>query len=97
MRVRVLGEAKQDLVDGYRFYESQEEGLGEYFLESLLSDIDSLHKYAGIHPQHFGRHRLLSKRFPYAVYYQVEDGAACVRAVLDCRQDPSRTERRLLR
>jgi hypothetical protein len=73
MKIEILGEAQQDLVDGSRFYESQSPGLGEYFLDSLFSDIDSLQIYAGIHALHFGYHRLLSKRFPYAVYYRVEN------------------------
>ena len=71
MRVEVLDEAEQDLVDGAHFYAAQEPGLGQYFLDSLFSDVDSLQLYAGIHPVHLGYHRLLSKRFPYAVYYRV--------------------------
>jgi plasmid stabilization system protein ParE len=95
MRVEVLDEAEQDLVDGARFYEAQEPHLGQYFLDSLFSDVDSLQLYAGIHPIHFGYHRLLSKRFPYAVYYRVEGNVAQVWAVLDCRQDPDQIVRRL--
>ena len=59
----------EDLVEGSRFYEKQAEGIGAYFLDSLFSDIDSLVISAGAHPVHFGKyHRLLSKRFPFAVY-----------------------------
>jgi len=46
--------------------------VGEYFLDSLFSDIDSLALYAGSHRKVFGFHRLLAKRFPYAIYYQVD-------------------------
>jgi hypothetical protein len=95
MRIEILGAAQQDLVDGFRFYESQAQGLGDYFLDSLFSDIDSLQIYAGIHALHFGYYRLLSKRFPCAAYYRVENEVARVRAVLDCRRDPARIERRL--
>lgn len=42
MKVRILDEAQEDLVDGFRFYEGQSPGLGGYFLDSLFSDIDSL-------------------------------------------------------
>ena len=93
MRVEVLDAAEQDLVDGAYFYEAQEPGLGQYFLDSLFSDVDSLQLYAGIHSAHFGYHRLLSKRFPYAVYYRVTGNVAQVWAVLDCRQDPERVVR----
>ncbi len=95
MKVQVLEEAVSDLADGYRFYESQIEGLGDYFLDSLWSDIHSLCLYGGVHVIHYGYHRLLSKRFPFAVYYRIEDGAARVRAVLDCRRDPDWTSARL--
>ncbi|MBI2440322.1 MAG: type II toxin-antitoxin system RelE/ParE family toxin [Lentisphaerae bacterium] len=95
MRIEILREAQQDLTDGFRFYESQATGLGDYFLDSLFSDIDSLHLYAGIHTLHFGYHRLLSKRFPFAIYYRVEKETVRVRAVLDCRRDPARIQKRL--
>ena len=89
MRVQVLEEATADLADGFRFYERQADGLGDYFLDSLWSDIQSLRLYGGMHAIHNGYHRLLSKRFPYAVYYRIEDGVVRVRAVLDCRRDPN--------
>ena len=63
MRVQVLDEATADLADGFRFYERQADGLGDYFLDSLWSDIHSLRFHGGIHSVHNGYHRLLSKRF----------------------------------
>lgn len=69
--------------------------LGEYFLDSLLSDIDSLQLFAGIHPWHFGYQRLLSKRFPFAIYYRIDGDIIHVFAVLDCRQDPKKVQDRL--
>lgn len=95
MRVQILDEAEQDLLDGARFHESQIAGLGHYFLDSLFSDIDSLQIYGGIYSVHFGYCRLLSKRFPFAIYYRVEEDVARVRAVLDCRQDPEKIRNRL--
>jgi len=89
MKIEILDEALQDLIDGFRFYEKQAEGLGEYFLDSLFSDIDSLQVYAGIHSLHFGYHRFLSKRFPFAIYYRVKRKTVRVYAILDCRRDPA--------
>ncbi len=51
MKIKILEEAGQDLIDGFTFYEAQESGLGDYFLDSLFSDIDSLQLFAGIHPR----------------------------------------------
>ncbi len=74
MKIKILESAKEDLREGFYFYESQKNGVGSYFLESLFSDIESLTLFAGIHGIHFGRyHRLLSKRFPFAIYYRVEE------------------------
>jgi plasmid stabilization system protein ParE len=92
MKIRLLTSAFNDLAGGRDFYERQGEGLGEYFLDSLFSDIDSLVLYAGIHRKVFGFHRLLSKRFPHAIYYQLENGnVVIVYRVLDCRQHPDKT------
>ena len=90
MRIKILSSAVVDLYTGRLFYEKQGEGLGEYFFDSLFSDIDSLALYASIHPKIFGHHRLLSRRFPYAIYYTLEDDLVIVRRVLDLRRHPSR-------
>jgi plasmid stabilization system protein ParE len=95
MRIEILSGANEDLLNGYRFYERQAPNLGDYFLDSLYSDIDSLIVFAGIHPLVYGRHRSLSKRFPYAIYYSVEAETVRVHAVLDCRRNPSWIRRRL--
>jgi len=54
MKIVILSSARDDLADGFAFYEEQQEGLGDYFEESLFSDIDSLRLYAGIHRKVFG-------------------------------------------
>jgi hypothetical protein len=82
-------------VDGFCFYEAQQAGLGDYFLDSLFSDIDSLQLFAGIHRRHLGFYRLLSKRFPFAIYYRIEGKVVNVHAVMDCRQNPERIRERL--
>ena len=88
MRIKILSSAVDDLLGGRLFYDRQGEGLGEYFFDSLFSDIDSLALYAGIHSKVLGYHRLLSKRFPYAVYYTHDGGVAVVWRVLDLRRHP---------
>lgn len=96
MIVRILDSALEDLDLGRNFYERQSEGLGAYFLDSLLSEIDSLILFAGIHREVFGYYRLLARRFPYAVYYRIEEQQiAVVWRVLDLRQAPAKTRRAL--
>ena len=92
MKIRILTSALNDLADGRDFYKRQAAGVGDYFLDSLFSDIDSLAFHAGVHRKVFGFHRLLSHRFPWAIYHRF-DGAESVVVfrVLDCRQDPGKT------
>lgn len=95
MRIEILDEAEEDLIEGFHFYEGQEAGLGSYFLDSLFSDIDSLLVYAGIHETVYGYRRCLSKRFPFAVYYSIDGELIRVHAVLDCRRNPTWIRSRL--
>jgi hypothetical protein len=90
MKIQILDLATADLIEGYRFYEDRETGLGDYFLSNLYADIDSLAIFGGLHQtpyRHF--HRALSRRFPFAIFYTVEANVVKVRAVIDCRRKPS--------
>jgi len=86
--VIVLDEAADDLQVGKAFYDEIEYGVGDYFIDCLLSDIAALKMYAGIHSRHFGFLRMLSKRFPFCIYYEIEDDIGVVVAILDMRMNP---------
>ncbi len=93
MKVRILTSALEDLAAGRKFYERQGEGLGEKFFDSVFADIDALALYGGIHRQHFGFHRRLATRFPFAIYYRLNaEQEVVIYRVLDCRQDPAKTK-----
>jgi hypothetical protein len=57
VKIRILTSARKDLADERDFYDRQAEGVGDNFLDSLFSDIDSLALHAGIHRKVFGFHR----------------------------------------
>lgn len=89
MNLQVRPIALEDLAKGREFYDFQELGVGDYFFDSVFSEIDSLKLYAGMHPKVFDLYRMLTRRFPYAVYYEVPNkDNAIVWRVLDLRQDP---------
>ena len=93
MKIRILESALDDLDHGRLFYERQGTGLGTYFLDSMFSEIDSLILYAGIHRKVFGYHRIIAKKFPYAIYYKIENKeVVTVCRVLDLRQSPSKIQ-----
>ena len=90
MPVVVLQSAKDDLRDGYLFDERQGGAyLGNYFLATLQGELSSLALYAGTHNKRFSFYRALSRRFPYSIYYDIEDGEARVYGVFDNRRDPN--------
>jgi len=88
MNIQILHDAELDLLEGYAFYENQTSGLGDYFLDSVFADIDSLKLFSGAHEIRFGYHRLLTRRFPFSVFYRVNAEVIEVWAVLDCRKKP---------
>jgi hypothetical protein len=85
---RLLKEAIDDLNEGRIFYDKIQLGAGEYFWDSLIADIESLVVYAGIHRQYYNFYRMLARRFPYAVYYQIDENIVGIVAVLPMRRNP---------
>ena len=49
MEIRLLETAKEDLREGWQFYERNAAGLGDYFLDCVQADVRSLKVFAGIH------------------------------------------------
>ena len=84
----VLKEAVDDLERGKNFYNKKSNILGNYFWNNLLSDIEMLSIYGGIHKKEYGLYRMLSKRFPYAIYYTLKKSEVYVVAVLPLRRAP---------
>ena len=77
--VRISEDALQDLNDGFLFYEAQAPGLGDYFAACLRADIEGVRMCAGVHRVvYLDFHRLLSKVFPYGVFYTIEHECAVV-------------------
>ncbi len=87
--VVISEEADQDLKTGKRFYERGGEEVGEYFAECLVGDIESLLIHAGIHLKKHGYYRMLSRKFPYAIYYKILEDIVQVVEILPVRRDPA--------
>ncbi|WP_404358354.1 type II toxin-antitoxin system RelE/ParE family toxin [Methylotuvimicrobium sp. KM1] len=84
--IRMLDDAVKDLDEGRVFY--QKHGVGNYFWDSLLSDIESLLIHSGVHLKEHGFYRMLAKRFPYAIYYDIRFNFIDIIAVLPIRRNP---------
>lgn len=93
----VLKQVADDLQRGKQFYDSNQQGIGDYFFDSVVADIESLRLYAGIHNKYLIVYRMLAKRFPYAIYYDVLEATIIVIAVLDLRRNPAWIRKQLNR
>jgi plasmid stabilization system protein ParE len=95
MDIRLLDGAKEDLRNGWFFYERQSQGLGDRFLDAIEAEVQTLALYAGIHLKVEGFYRMLIRRFPFALYYLIDDDTIAIYAILDCRRDPNGLLKRL--
>lgn len=95
IQIRTTEEARDDLGEAFKFYEIQEPGAGEYFASCLKADIASQRITAGIHRKASGFHRMLSRVFPYAIYYRFFDDTVVIVAVIDTRRNPKWIRKRL--
>ena len=49
MKINIVDQNENVLLEEYNFYEAQTAELNRYFLDCIYSDIESLILYAGIH------------------------------------------------
>jgi plasmid stabilization system protein ParE len=86
--VIVLTEAAAGIEGARDYYEEREAGLGEYCVSSVLTDLESLAVFSGIHSRHFGFNRMISTHFPFGIYYRAHGDDTLVVAILDLRRNP---------
>jgi hypothetical protein len=96
-QIKISKYAKEDLKNAYNFYENQLLGLGEKFFNVIIAEIEMLEIYGCLHQKVYGYHRMLSKKFPYAIYYDCDkkNKIIYVIAILDLRQNPNKNKKTL--
>lgn len=91
-------EVEWDLSDAYSWYEEQRVGLGEEFMTSVDACVEGILRnptmYARVHEEY---RRALTRRFPYAIFYEVVDDTITVYGVFHTARDPDKWRRRLNR
>ena len=94
---RLISEPRADLdvQAAFEWYENERPGLGLEFLNELRAAYNRIAdgplKYL---PLRSGIRRALLRRFPYAVYFAIEDHVAVVVTVLHASRDPAEWQRR---
>lgn len=92
----VTPEAELDLASVHDYYEDKSAGLGVEFLVEVAETLDRILT----HPESYeeraaNTRRAITHRFPYGIFYLLEDGAVTVVAVAHLSRDPSTWLRRL--
>lgn len=87
--LRFLPEVEEDVINGYVWYESKSRGLGEDFLRMFYAYANEILwnplRYPKVY-QDF-RRRLL-RRFPYAIYFEIENDQIIVFGLFHCARNP---------
>lgn len=86
-----LPEARQDIFDACLWYQEQSIGLGMEFLMCLDAAILSVERHPKIYPiVHENYRRALVRRFPYAIFFEIDAEQIVVYSIFHCSQDPQK-------
>jgi plasmid stabilization system protein ParE len=88
--------ANADIEAAFEWYESEQTGLGLEFLDELRAAytriLDGPFKYQELRS---GIRRAVIRRFPYGIYFSVDENLIVVIAVLDTARDPAEWQYRI--
>ncbi len=91
MILRYTDRSKDDVELAFRWYERQRRGLGFEFLDCVevsLSNIIKFPKMCEVCYSNF--RRSVIRRFPFSIFYTIEDEEIVIHSVFDNRQDPKK-------
>ena len=82
-------EVREELNEAYNWYQSQQTGLGDEFLDCVDNMLNRICKmpesYAVVY---LDVRRTVVRRFPYAIYYRIVSSRVIVTAIFHSRRDP---------
>jgi plasmid stabilization system protein ParE len=88
-RLRIRSDARRDIISARDWYGRQGSGLGQRFEEELAAALSSIEEqpflYAAVYRD---VRRAMTRRFPYAIYFIVENDRLSVLRVLHQARDP---------
>ena len=88
-RIIFKPEAQLDAAEAYEWYEGRDPGLGAEFLRAVDSCVHQIERHPEMYPVvHKNLRQALTRRFPYSVFYSVEDDTAYVVSVFHASKDP---------
>jgi plasmid stabilization system protein ParE len=89
-------EVRKELDDAYHWYENQQTGLGEDFLNCIDNTLDFIHQMPESYPVLYRDvRRAVVKRFPYAIYYRIVSSRVIVTAIFHGQRDSKALQERI--
>ena len=96
LEVRLRPEAEQDLADAAAWYEEQRQGLGHEFLDEVLTMLSNIAETPLMYPDvHRNTRRAIVHRFPFSVYFRVENATIVTVAIMHGSRNPRRWKNRI--
>lgn len=81
--------AAADIEEAYGWYQGQQKGLGDEFLEAVQAALDGVASYPEAFPVvHRDTRRALLRRFPYGLFYRILEDRIVVVACFHAMRDP---------
>lgn len=82
-------EVEEDAIAGYAWYQKKAAGLGEEFLTQFFKYTSDIPRKPLVYRKTYGEfRRCLLKKFPYAIYFQIEGDKVIVFGLFHCARDP---------
>ena len=84
-----LPEVENDAIMGYEWYEDRSPGLGDDFLRLFYAYAIEIPRNPELYNiVHKDFRRRLLRRFPYAIYFRIEDQVVVISGLFHCARNP---------
>ena len=85
----IRAEAELDIQQAYQYYEKRDLGLGSEFVRAIDASLSKIGRNPMAYPKAYKQvRRALIRRFPYGIFYVVEDKRVVVIACFHAKRNP---------
>jgi len=91
VKLRYTDRAKSDVELALEWYEKQRHGLGFEFLDCIETALKEILTFPEMYQLCYSNFRRnVIRRFPFSIFYTIEDNEIVIHAVFDNRQNPKK-------
>ncbi len=95
-KILVQPEAQEEIAEAYHWYENRSQGLGTEFVRAVEARFAAIQRNPTTYPEvHKQVRRALLRRFPYSIFYIIDEQSIIVRACFHASRDPKRWQNRI--